>query len=80
LKLDKPEELKRLKPNWKANNQFKFLFSLARELKKTVVELCETLTIEEMIGWAAYFDLENEQFKKEQEQAQRNSAMKGRKR
>ena len=33
-----------------------------------------------MIGWAAYFDLENEQFKKEQEQAQRNSAMKGRKR
>ena len=80
MKLDKPEELKRLKPIWKANNQFKFLFSLARELKKTVFELCETLSIEEMIGWAAYFELENEEYKRQEEQAQRNSAIKGRKR
>ena len=80
MKLDKPEELKRLKPNWKANNQFKFLFSLARELKKTVFELCETLSIEEMIGWAAYFELENEEFRKEEQQAQKNNAIKRRKR
>jgi len=33
-----------------------------------------------MIGWAAYFELENDQSKKEEEQAQRNSAMKRRKR
>ena len=33
-----------------------------------------------MIGWAAYFELEDEQFKKEQEQAQRNNALRGRKR
>ena len=31
-----------------------------------------------MIGWAAYFELENEEFKKEEEQAQRNSAIKRR--
>ena len=30
-----------------------------------------------MVAWAAYFDLENDQFKKEQEQAQRSSALKG---
>jgi hypothetical protein len=33
-----------------------------------------------MIGWAAYFELENEQYKKEEQQAQRNSALRGRKR
>ena len=33
-----------------------------------------------MIGWAAYFELEDEQFKKEQEQAQRSNAIKRRKR
>ena len=57
-----------------------FIFSLAKELKKTVAELSETLTIEEMIGWAAYAEIEHEDFEKQQEQAQRNSALKGRKR
>ncbi len=33
-----------------------------------------------MIGWAAYFELENEEYKKQEEKAQRNSAIKGRKR
>jgi|TARA_R100001509_G_scaffold128933_1_gene82302 hypothetical protein len=33
-----------------------------------------------MIGWAAYFELENEEFKKEEQQAQRNNAIKRRKR
>ena len=33
-----------------------------------------------MIGWAAYAELEYEDFERQQEQAQRNSALKGRKR
>ena len=70
----------RLKPIWKANNDWKFLFSLAKTLHKTVAELCETLTIEEMIGWAAYAEIENEQYQKQKEQAQRSSALRGKKR
>ena len=58
----------------------KFIFSLAKQLHKTVAELCETLTIEEMIGWAAYNEIENEEYKKQQEQAQKNSALKARRR
>ena len=72
--------LKRLKPIWKANNQWKFIFSLAKELGKTVAELCETLTVEEMIGWAAYSEIQYEEYEKQKEQAQRNSALKGKKR
>ena len=33
-----------------------------------------------MIAWAAFAELEDEEYKKQQEQAQRNSAFKGRKR
>jgi len=33
-----------------------------------------------MIGWVAYLEIENEEYKKQQEQAQRSSALKGRKR
>jgi hypothetical protein len=33
-----------------------------------------------MIGWAAFSELEHEEFKKEQEKMQRGSALKGRKR
>jgi len=72
--------LKRLKPIWKANNDWKFIFSLAKELHKTVAELCETLTIEEMIGWAAYAEIEHEEYKKQQEQAQRTNALRGKRR
>jgi len=38
------------------------------------------LTVEEMIAWAAYAEIENEEYEKRQEQAQRTSAIKGRKR
>ena len=38
-----------------------FIYSLANELKKSVSELCETLTLEEMIGWAAFYDIRNEE-------------------
>ena len=33
-----------------------------------------------MIGWAAYAEIEHEDLKKQQEEAQRSSALKGRKR
>ncbi len=33
-----------------------------------------------MIGWAAYSELEYEEYEKQKEQAQRSSAIKGRKR
>ena len=49
-------------------------------MHKTVAELCETLTIEEMIGWAAYAELEHEELKKQQEQAQKASALRGKRR
>ena len=55
-----------------------FIYSLAKELGKTVAELSETLTVEEMIGWVAYAEIEHEQLKKQQEQSQRNSALRGR--
>ena len=47
---------------------------------KTVAELSDTLTVEEMIGWAAYAEIEHEELKKQQEQAQRSDAIKRRKR
>ena len=42
--------------------------------------MCETLTAEEMIGWAAYIDIENEEYEKRKEQAQYVSALRGKKR
>ena len=33
-----------------------------------------------MIGWAAYSEIEHEEYEKQKEQAQRSSAIKGRKR
>tara|TARA_R100000231_G_scaffold37584_1_gene32964 strand:+ start:324 stop:485 length:162 start_codon:yes stop_codon:yes gene_type:complete len=53
---------------------------LAKELGKTVAELSQSLTVEEMMGWAAFAEIENENFEKQKEQAQRNSALRGRKR
>ena len=52
-----------------------FIYSLANELKKSVCELCETLTLEEMIGWAAFYDIRNEEQKKEQDKTQRRSVI-----
>ena len=51
------------------------IYSLANELKKSVSELCETLTLEEMIGWAAFYDIRNEEQKKEQDKTQRRSVI-----
>ena len=45
-----------------------------------MAELCETLTIEEMIAWAAYAEIESEEYEKQKEQAQRSSALRGKKR
>jgi hypothetical protein len=42
--------------------------------------LCETLTVEELIGWFAYAELENEEYEKQKEQAQRSSALKRKRR
>jgi len=53
---------------------------LAKELKKTVAELSETLTVEEMIGWAAYAEIEYEEYEKQKKQAQTSSALKGKRR
>tara|TARA_R100001443_G_scaffold42885_1_gene56121 strand:- start:2411 stop:2584 length:174 start_codon:yes stop_codon:yes gene_type:complete len=52
-----------------------FIYSLANELKKSVSELCQTLTVEEMIGWAAFYDIRNEEQKKEQDKTQRRSVI-----
>ena len=52
-----------------------FIYSLANELKKSVSELCETLTLEEMIGWAAFYDIRNKEQKKEQDKTQRRSVI-----
>ena len=56
------------------------MFSLAKELGKTVAELCEKLTVEEMIGWAAYAEIEYENLEKQKQEAQRGSALKGKRR
>ena len=53
---------------------------MAKELGKTVAELSQSLTVEEMMGWAAFAEIENENFEKQKEQAQRNSALRARKR
>ena len=53
---------------------------MAKELGKTVAELSETLTVEEMIGWAAYAEIEHENFEKQKQEAQRGSALKGKRR
>ena len=47
-----------------------FIYSLANELKKSVNELCQTLTLEEMIGWAVFYELKNDESRKEEERAQ----------
>ena len=52
-----------------------FIYSLANELKKSVSELCEILTLEEMIGWAAFYSIRNEEQKKEQDKTQRRSVI-----
>ena len=52
-----------------------FIYALANELKKSVSELCDTLTVEEMIGWAAFYELRNEEEKKEMDKIKKQSVM-----
>jgi len=52
-----------------------FIYSLANELKKSVSELCQTLTLEEMIGWAAFFELKHEEQKKDDQQVQQRRSV-----
>ena len=63
---------------WKANNDWRFIYSLAKELGKTVNELCKELTVEELLGWVAYNELEREDYEKQKEQAQTSNALRGR--
>jgi|TARA_Y100001973_G_C5201288_1_gene337875 hypothetical protein len=52
-----------------------FIYSLANELKKSVSELCQTLTLEEMIGWAAFFELKHEEQKKDDQKVQQRRSV-----
>ena len=45
-------------------------FGVAKELKKTLVEV-RGMTLEELIGWSAYFQIVNEEQEKEYEKARR---------
>ena len=55
-----------------------FMFSLAKELKMTVKQLAEELTMEELLGWSAYFSIVDKERKQEEEKAQRTNALRGR--
>jgi hypothetical protein len=46
-------------------------FGVAKELKKTLAELQQLMTPEELIGWSAYFLILNEDQEKELEKAKR---------
>ena len=50
------------------------MFSLAKELGMTVVQLSEHLTLEELIGWSAYFALKSEESEREQDRVQKGAA------
>jgi hypothetical protein len=52
----------------------RFVYSLAKELGKTVAELTQTLTREELVNWAAYFGLENEESERDRQSAQQGAA------
>ena len=41
----------------------------------TVVDLCNKLTVEEMVGWAAFYKIRNEEQEKAQDRTQRRSFM-----
>ena len=45
-------------------------FGVAKELGKSLVEV-RSMTLEELIGWSAYFQIINEQQEKEFEKAKR---------
>ena len=56
------------------------MFFLAKELGMTLRQLTNNLTREELISWAAFFELKNEEEEKYKEQVQKKQAMKPRRR
>jgi|TARA_R100000734_G_C3275807_1_gene70644 hypothetical protein len=52
-----------------------FIYSLANELKLTVSELCQKLTIEEMVGWAAFYEIKHEQQKQDDQKVQQRRSV-----
>ena len=50
------------------------MFSLAKELGMTVAHLAKELTMEELMGWSAYFALKNEEEEKQRDSVQRGRA------
>ncbi len=56
------------------------MFFLAKELGMTIKQLTENLTREELIGWAGFFELKNEEEEKYREQVQKKQAMQPRRR
>ena len=50
------------------------MFSLAKELGMTVSQLSNNLTMEELVGWSAYFALKNEEDEREKDRVQRSAA------
>ena len=56
------------------------MFFLAKELGMTLRQLTENLTKEELIAWAGFFELKNEEEEKYKEQVQKKQAMKPRRR
>tara|TARA_R100001594_G_scaffold145500_1_gene195774 strand:- start:272 stop:442 length:171 start_codon:yes stop_codon:yes gene_type:complete len=50
------------------------LFSLAKELGMTLSQLSQVMTREEMVGWAAYFSLKNDEEQKQRDGVQNRAA------
>lgn len=50
------------------------MFSLAKELGMTVSQLTNELTIEEVIGWSAYFSLKADEEEREKDKVQKAAA------
>jgi len=50
---------------------------LAKELGKSVAELAEVLTPEELTGWAAYFEIKSEEESRAIDRAKQNSRARG---
>ena len=75
------QQLKKLRTEISnTSKELTVLNKLANKQSKTLPNSFQTLTLEEMIGWAAFAELEDEEYKKQQEVAQRSSALRGRKR
>lgn len=54
----------------RANSTVRFQYSLARELGRTRRELLRTMSVTEYIDWIAYFKLEQEDQRRQMEDAE----------